>query len=321
MANVARGYDLNLLQAMNVLVEESSVTGAAQRLHVSAATMSRTLARLRETFHDAILVQSGRHMVPTPRALQMQPRVSQILSAIGDLYRPREALDFTGLKPIFRIRATDVVIGPFADALLRALRADCPDTTLIFTAESSNDDSDFLRQGGVDLYIGATAFLRPEIMRQTLFEIHFRGVVRAGHPILLGDITPHTLVAYDHIAVSRRGARRGPIDEVLADQYGLERNVALLLTSFYAALQGLSRTDLILPLPDIVADGATLERLGLYAFPLPLELPPVSIFQAWHPRHDTDRLHQWLRRKVAQVLAPRPVPLQRAGGSSERKAS
>ncbi len=305
MANVAHGYDLNLLQAMNVLVEESSVTAAAQRLHVSAATMSRTLSRLRETFHDAILVQSGRHMVPTPRALQMQPRVSQILSAIGDLYRPREALDFTGLKPTFRIRAADVVIGPFADALLHALRADSPDTTLIFTADTSSDDSDFLRQGGIDLYIGATALLRPEIMRQTLFESRFRGVVRAGHPILLGDITPETLVAYDHIAVSRRGRRRGPIDEVLADEYGLERNVALLLTSFYAALQGLSRTDLILPVPDIITNAATLGQLGLYAFPLPLDLEPVTIFQAWHPRHDTDQLHQWLRQKVVQVLSPR----------------
>ncbi len=309
MAHVARGYDLNLLQAMNVLVEESSVTGAAERLQVSAATMSRTLSRLRETFHDAILVQSGRHMVPTPRALQMQPRVSQILSAISDLYRPRHALDFTGLAPTFRIRAADVVIGPYAETLLRALRADCPDTTLIFTAESNGDDSDFLRQGGIDLYIGATAFLRPEIMRQTLFESRFRGVVRAGHPILLGDITPQALVAYDHIAVSRRGLRRGPIDEVLADQYGLERTVALLLTSFYAALQGLAQTDLILPAPDILTDAAMLDRLGLYGFPLPLDLEPVTIFQAWHPRHDTDQVHQWLRQKVVQIMGPRRSPM------------
>ncbi|GBQ20935.1 LysR family transcriptional regulator [Gluconacetobacter sacchari DSM 12717] len=305
MANVARGYDLNLLQAMNVLVEESSVTGAAEKLQVSAATMSRTLSRLRETFHDAILVQSGRHMVPTPRALQMQPRVSQILSAISDLYRPRHALDFTGLTPTFRIRAADVVIGPYAEALLRALRADCPDTTLIFTAESNSDDSDFLRQGGIDLYIGATAFLRPEIMRQTLFESRFLGVVRAGHPILLGDITPQALVAYDHIAVSRRGRRRGPIDDVLSDQYGLTRNVALLLTSFYAALQGLSQTDLVLPVPDIVINAAPLERLGLFAFPMPIDLNPVAIFQAWHPRHENDQVHQWLRRTVTQVMSPR----------------
>jgi DNA-binding transcriptional LysR family regulator len=305
MADAAKGHDLNLLLAMSVLVEESSVTAAAQRLHVSAATMSRTLARVRETFHDAILVQSGRHMVPTPRALQMQPRVSQILSAIGDLYRPRHELDFSGLKPRFRIRAADVVIGPYAEALLRALRADCPSATLVFTAESDGDDSEFLRQGGIDLYIGATASLRPEIMRQTLFESHFRGVVRAGHPILLGDITPQALVAWDHIAVSRRGRRRGPIDEVLADQFGIERNVALLLTSFYAALHGLAQTDLILPAPDTVINSAPLEQLGLYAFPLSLDLAPVTIFQAWHPRHDTDQVHQWLRRTVMRVMSPR----------------
>ncbi|GBR01057.1 LysR family transcriptional regulator [Asaia lannensis] len=302
MGNITSGYDLNLLKAMNALVEEASVTGAAARLQVSAATMSRTLSRLRETFRDAILVQSGRHMVPTPRALQMQPRLNQILAAIGDLYHPRRELDFTGLAPIFRIRAADVVIGPYAEALLRALRVDCPATTLIFTAESSSDDSDFLRQEGIDLYIGATAFLRPEIMRRNLFETRFRGVVRAGHPLLLGDITPQTLVTYDHIAVSRRGRRRGPIDEILSDQYGLTRNVALLLTSFYAALQGLSQTDLVLSVPDIVIDASRLDRLGLFAFPLPIELDPVTIFQAWHPRHENDLIHQWLRRTVMQVM-------------------
>jgi len=305
MGNITSGYDLNLLKAMNALVEEASVTGAAARLQVSAATMSRTLSRLRETFRDAILVQSGRHMVPTPRALQMQPRVNQILAAIGDLYHPRRELDFTGLAPIFRIRAADVVIGPYAEALLRALRVDCPATTLIFTAESSSDDSDFLRQEGIDLYIGATAFLRPEIMRQTLFESHFRGVVRAGHPLLLGDITPQSLVTYDHVAVSRRGRRRGPIDEVLADQYGLTRNVALLLTSFYAALQGLSQTDFVLAAPDIVVNTSPLEKLGLFAFPIPINLNPVSIFQAWHPRHENDLIHRWLRRTVMQVMCRR----------------
>ncbi|GBQ79758.1 LysR family transcriptional regulator [Acetobacter malorum DSM 14337] len=300
---MTRGYDLNLLHAMNVLIEESSVTGAAQRLQVSAATISRTLSKIRATFDDPILVQMGRNMVPTPRALQMQPRISRILAGMHDLMRRDEELDLTGIKPIFTIRAADVVVGPFATKLLQTLRGDCPDAAVVFASETDGDDSDALRRGAIDLYIGATENLRPEIMRQTLFESRFHAVVRAGHPILLGEITPQSLVQYDHISVSRRSRRHGPIDDALQEEFGLSRNVALLVPSYYTAMQGLHRTDLILPVPDVAIERDTLDRLGLYAFPLPLKLTPVNVFQAWHPRHDSDVVHRWLRRTVLTVTS------------------
>ncbi|EPH0092469.1 LysR family transcriptional regulator [Pluralibacter gergoviae] len=72
--------DLNLLYALDALLEEGSVVGAARRMHLSSPTMSRTLARIRETTQDPILVQSGRELVPTQRALEIRASIKQAIS-------------------------------------------------------------------------------------------------------------------------------------------------------------------------------------------------------------------------------------------------
>ena len=73
------GLDLNLLVALDALLDERSVTAAAERLHTSAPAMSRTLARLRRVLDDPVLVRAGRGMVPTPRALAMQAQVHELV--------------------------------------------------------------------------------------------------------------------------------------------------------------------------------------------------------------------------------------------------
>ncbi|MDB5964623.1 MAG: transcriptional regulator, LysR family, partial [Polaromonas sp.] len=58
--------DFNLLVTLDVLLAEGSVAGAARRLRLSPSAMSRSLARLRDTLGDPLLVRAGRGLVPTP---------------------------------------------------------------------------------------------------------------------------------------------------------------------------------------------------------------------------------------------------------------
>ena len=58
--------DFNLLIALDILLSEASVAGAARRLNLSTSAMSRTLSRLRDVTGDPILVRAGRNMVLTP---------------------------------------------------------------------------------------------------------------------------------------------------------------------------------------------------------------------------------------------------------------
>ena len=64
--------ELNSLTALDALLAEGSVVGAARRLGLSASAMSRTLARLLAATGDPLLVRAGRGLVPTPRAVELR---------------------------------------------------------------------------------------------------------------------------------------------------------------------------------------------------------------------------------------------------------
>lgn len=105
---------MNLLVALDALLETNSVTQAAERLHTSAPAMSRTLARLRRVLGDPLLVRAGRNLVPTPRALELRYEVSVLVEQGRLLLTPRGALDPTTLKRSFAVQAGDIVLGELA---------------------------------------------------------------------------------------------------------------------------------------------------------------------------------------------------------------
>src|SRR5512142_3430076 len=80
--------DLNLLTALDALLAEGSVAGAARRLKLSASAMSRTLARLRAATGDPLLVRAGRGLVPTPRATELRGRVRELTQEVQAVLRP-----------------------------------------------------------------------------------------------------------------------------------------------------------------------------------------------------------------------------------------
>ena len=77
-----QNLDLNLLVALDALLEERSVSRAAERLYLTQSATSSALSRLREYFNDDLLVSVGRRMEPTALALTMAPQVRNILQQI-----------------------------------------------------------------------------------------------------------------------------------------------------------------------------------------------------------------------------------------------
>lgn len=298
-------YDLDLLRSLQVLIEEEGVSHAARRLKMSEAAMSRSLAKLRVIFGDPILVASGRRMVATTFALGIRDRVRALVDGADSLLEEQETPDLAGLSPHFTLRANDLIVGAFAAAVLAALRQDCPGCTLTFAPETDDEPSDDLREGRVDLYLGASDDMRPEIRRQSLFPTSFRALVRADHPILSEGITPQSIARYEHISVSRRGRLHGPIDAVLREQFGLRRRVVMVVPTYYAMVETLRMTDMILPLPGIAIDYLPIRSMHLAEFEFPFDLPVVHSFQAWHPRRDSDPVHRWLRGTVYRVVRQR----------------
>ena len=291
--------DLNLLLTLDVLLAEGSVARAARRLRLSPSAMSRALARLRTTTRDPLLVRAGRGLVPSPRAAALRDRVGQLVQEATEVLGPAQAPDLARLGRTFTLRTSDGFVENFGPALLTRIEADAPNVRLRFVAKSSRDSAE-LREGTVDLETGVVgAGTSPELRRQALFRDRFVGVVRRGHPLSRGRVTPARYAACRHVAFSRRLAERGPIDEALTVA-GLERRVVAIVGGFATALALAGASDLVASVPERHTGRL---RDGLHTFPLPVATPAITVSLLWHPRMHADAAHRWLRACVQEVCA------------------
>jgi DNA-binding transcriptional LysR family regulator len=291
--------DLNLLVTLDVLLVEGSVARAARRLRLSPSAMSRALARLRETTGDPLLVRAGRGLVPTPRALELRARVSQLVQDSQSVLRPAEKLNLNQLVRTFTLRTNEGFVENFGPELIARINAEAPGVRLHFMRKPDKDSAP-LRDGTVDLetgVVGKTAV--PEVRVQALFRDRFIGVVRMGHPLSQSEITPSRYAAGRHIFVSRRGLDKGPIDEAL-EVFGLEREIVTIVDGFSTALALARASDLIASVPERHTGNL---RAGMHSFPLPVSTQEITISLVWHPRVHADPAHRWLRGCVRDICA------------------
>jgi DNA-binding transcriptional LysR family regulator len=259
--------------------------------------MSRALARLRETTGDPLLVRAGRGLVPTPRAIELRERVGQLVQDAEAVLRPAEKLKLKQLVRTFTLRTREGFVENFGPGLIARVGKEAPGVRLCFVQKAGKDSTP-LRDGAVDLETGVVGkTTAPELRVQALFRDRFIGVVRAGHLLSQGEITPSRYAAGRHIDVSRRGQGKGPIDEAL-NPFGLEREIVTIVGGFSTALALARASDLIASVPERHTGNL---RAGMHSFPLPVSTPEITVSLLWHPRLDADPAHRWLRGCVRDV--------------------
>jgi DNA-binding transcriptional LysR family regulator len=291
--------DLNLLTALDALLEEGSVAGAAARLHVTAPAMSRSLGRIRKATGDQILVRTGRSMVPTTRALAMRAPVHALVQQAHQLLSAQQELDLAALERAFTVRWHDALTAACGTALIAAVHCQAPGVQLCLCAEPGTDTPE-LRRGEVDLESSSSRPTLPDIRHRLVGRDRLVVAVRPGHPLAEGTLSVERYAAAEHATVSRRGRLRDPIDDALTAR-GHERRVIAAAPTAAIALQLALDTDLVVTVPDAVTRAAR-DKLGLITLPLPLQTPDVPLYLLWHQRYDDDRAHAWLRDLATETV-------------------
>ena len=294
--------DLNLLVTLDVLLSEGNVTRAAKRLRLSPSAMSRALARLRDTTGDPLLVRAGRGLVPTPRALELRARVSQLVQDSQAVLSPVEIPDLQQVVRTFTLRTSEGFAENFGPSLIERTSLEAPGVRLRFV-QKLDKDSAHLREGTIDLETGVVAsMMGPEVKAQSLFRDRFVGVVRTGHALSKGKITSARYAAGKHIGIARQGLEMGPIDQAM-DALGLERAVATTVSGFSTAVALARASDLIASVPERHTGNL---REGMHTFVLPFTTPEFTVSLLWHPRFQADPMHRWLREIVVETCALNP---------------
>ncbi|WP_109126015.1 LysR family transcriptional regulator [Dyella sp. C11] len=301
MATDIRGIDLNLLKALDALLDERNVTRAAQRLSLTQPAVSGMLTRLRETFGDPLFVRTQRGIAPTLRALELAGPIKQILGDVETLLQPA-AFDPAKADMALNVAATDYALQVVVTPFLAELRRLAPGIRVAVVPVQDPRLHVQLERGDIHLALVTPESTPPDLHARRLFDERYVCVMRHNHPDAgARRLSMKRFCALDHALVSYTGGSfRGVTDDALA-ALGHARRVTLSVTSFLVLPRILAHSDLVAVVPERLVRGTK----GLAVFDPPLDIPGFTKTAAWHERTHRDRGHRWVREllfKVCQTL-------------------
>jgi DNA-binding transcriptional LysR family regulator len=295
--------DLNLLRALDALLDERNVTRAAQRLSLTQPAVSAMLTRLRESFGDPLFVRSQRGIVPTERALQLAAPLKQVLGEIEQMLQP-QAFEPAEAQMTLTIASTDYALRAVVVPFLARLRHAAPGIRAVIVPVQHERLQAQFESGDVDMALITPETTPADLHARRLFDERYVCVMRADHPARPAEkrgvkrsLSLDQFCALDHALVSYSGGSlSGVTDEALA-RLGRTRRVTVSVNSFLVLPEILLTSDLIAVVPERLTHGAQ----GLAVVEPPLDIPGFTKTLVWHERTHRAPGHKWARELLVET--------------------
>jgi DNA-binding transcriptional LysR family regulator len=296
--------DLNLLLSLQVLLEERSVSRAAERLFITQSAMSKSLGRLRELFDDPLFTRSGREMVPTARAEQVAAQLARVLGGVEHIVLPPQ-FDPRSFSGEFVIEIPAYLALWVFPILFRRLASEAPGIR-INTLSGDEHHLDLMAAGKLDftLQIERETYA-PQFRVMTLGFAPPRLMVRAGHPLAGGKPDWEAILSYPHIRLHIPDITEAKMYSRLDADFvrHLATNPPALRTQHIAvALEVLLASDYIFPGPPFFIQQSDLSK-EIVALPIPGEQEiMVKFVIVYHERVAQSPAHQYLLNSIATAV-------------------
>ena len=302
--------DLNLLPVFEALLRHGNVTRAAAQMGLTQSAMSSALGRLRRQLGDPLFVNTRSGMLPTPRALELAPSLTDALAMVRGALGARDAFDPRRTTRSLRVYMTDVGETVLLPTLMRHLHQHSPVMRLETAQLPATELAARMETGDIDLAVGYVPQLRDKIRRARLFEEHYVCMTRPDHPLgRRGPLALKEFLSARHVLISSMGSGHQVLERALAEN-GVEENVALRVPHFMVIPLIVAGTDLIVSLPSRVAEtSARLVKVKVH--PLPIPIPSFDVSLYWHARVENDAANRWLRNAMLELFGDERTPRRR----------
>lgn len=301
--------DLNLLVYLDVLLREKNVTRAAEQLGITQPAMSNGLRRLRELLNDPLLIRSSSGMTPTERALELQPKVRDVLAELTRILEPQQEFRPFSSQRVFRVMASDYAEATLIPAMVKAMRSEAPGVILDFLTPSDVTIQD-MEQGKVDLAINRFNEIPQSFHQVTVWRDSFSCLLHRDNPIA-NHLNLKNYLDAPHIWVSKTGmglgfgmnpdksGGLGWIDQAL-ERIGQRRQITIFTRHYQMPALLTLNKDLVATLPTRVAR-LQAENAALVIKEPPFYIPEFELKMAWSPLLHANPAHRWLRQLIQFV--------------------
>ena len=293
-----RHIDLNLLVALDVLLSERNVTRAGERLNLSQSAMSSTLARLRHTFDDELLVRVGRQLELTSYAEEIAGPVRLCLQQIEDLLNARQGFEPRSARRLFRIAATDYAVLLMLAPLVNGLRTLAPEVAVQFVKLDASARERLLA-GDIDFCIMPEG-VEPTLPSCALFEDPWTCILWDQHPAIGDAVSLEQFMAQPHLAFDFGTEGHASVADEHVRRLGHHRHIVATTANMTTAPFLLHGTALLALVPRRLAERLRVAA-GIRLVDIPLDVPPLSERLVWNPRFTDSQPHQWLRAQLVSI--------------------
>lgn len=292
-----RQADLNLLVVFTAIAEERNLTRAASRLFLSQPAVSRALQRLRDTFHDDLLIRTSSGYEPTPKGQHLLHEIETMFPRLDRLMAGTD-FDPATEEATFRIAATDHAAHILTPPLSRSVLSKPTKVTFYF-APLHSGQYEALEKGRLDLVLNADGDTVPaHLSREIIFEVDFVCVVSRKSKFRRA-ITLKQYLSADHIGVDIIGGIQTFPERYLAS-IGEKRHCPLVVASHTVAMRVAAATDMIATVPRRMAIPEARNK-AVRLLEVPAAIGTFRYAMIWHPRMNTDPAHAWLRSTIREL--------------------
>lgn len=292
-------YDLNLLPIFVALMEERSVTRAADRLGMTQAALSNALSRLRIMMQDPLFIRERYGMRPTAKAESLAPALAQALASMDTLVLGQQAFEPSRAEQVITIAPNSYVEFVLVPTLIARLSILAPGIRLRTLPYGTDLTETGVISGNTAMALGRISEAPDNLVVQHLADDGLACVVRKDHPVIGDKITKAQYEGLKHVNVVPPGRLRAGLFQALERQ-GLKREVVASVTHFASIPEIVAATDYCATLPKLIC-----QRLAhdarLKVLPSPVDLGKFPLHMAWHVRYRQDPAHTWLRTLVTEV--------------------
>lgn len=283
--------DLNLIRVFVAIYQTGSVSGAADRLHVSQPSVSYALARLRDLLGEPLFTRNRDGMVPTFFADQLYGKFRHALSDIETAIESARNFDPSNSTRRFRVALSDMGELFFLARIVAVLRDKAPFAELDAVMLDLEQLDEWLTAGKVDAAICGRGNVRLQSAGEVLFRERYVCLASLDHPRLEAGLTLEAYLAEQHVEVAPSTAQHLVVDRL--HELGHERRFGLRVPHVSVLPEILASTDLLATLPSRLARSFAAGR-RLRVFELPFRVPEIEVILLWHEGGGDSAARRWL---------------------------
>lgn len=305
---------LSDLRIIRVLLQEGTVTAAAQRLRIGQPSLSYALERMRSRVGDALFVRSGNRMAPTPLAERLEAVAKRVLTVLDDELAELSTFDPASTRREFRLGVNEMGAITIVPKVVSILAARAPLARLLPVQGDSSSFAAALESGHIELAAGHFRQPPGHLRQQLVLKREYVCIARREHPIIGARMTLRQFARAPQIHTTTAPAMHAAIAAQLA-KHGLESTMAMTSPHLASVPFIVALSDLIAVIPRGVFD-LFWPVAAIKMVEVPMKIPAIDIRQYWHPRLDRDPASRFLREVVSEAARDPEVVARGRGGMS-----